>query len=505
MSHIEGQSREQSEMFPTILEDYIGAENPVRVIDAFVDSLDLLSLGFEKAETKETGRPPYHPGDLLKLYLYGYMNRLRSSRQLERATHQNVELLWLLRKLTPDFKTIADFRKDNLAALKGVCREFTLLCKRLQLFGGETIGIDGSKFAAVNHNRRVYTKKQLQEMHASLEKQIGEYFTLLETEDKRESGVPVLTKGQIESCIEHLHAHRVAIESLEKAMDAAGVTQHATTDEDSQMMRTGHGGKDMSYNVQIAVDSKHKLIVDADVTNDTNDLHQLSRMALRAKETLGVEEFEAIADAGYYKSGEIHRCEKNGIICYVPEPEKSQNKKDGLYTNKDFRYDAEQDCYHCPAGQSLTKRGSFVKGNRNMTEYGTSACHGCLVRSACTHKKHGGRRIYRWEHESIVDALRERMEQHPEKMQLRKELVEHPFGTMKQWMGHGSFLMRGLEKVSTEFSLTVLAYNIKRVLSILGVNRLIAVLKLARSRFEHFGELIFHQCAPERFRTVVFV
>jgi transposase len=504
MSHIEGQSREQSAMFPAILDDYIGAENPVRVIDAFVDSLDLLSLCFKKAETKETGRPPYHPGDLLKLYLYGYMNRIRSSRQLERATHQNVELLWLLRKLTPDFKTIADFRKDNLSSLKGVCREFTLLCKRLQLFGGETVGIDGSKFAAVNHSRRVYTKKQLQGIRTQLEKHIGEYFTLLETEDRRESGVPILTKEQIESCIEHLQEHRAAIESLEEAMDAAGETQHATTDEDSRMMRTGHGGKDMSYNVQIAVDSKHKLIVDADVTNDAADVQQLSRMALRAKETLGVAHLEAIADAGYYKSEEIRRCEENDITCYVPEPEKSHNKKDGLYTNKNFRYDAEQDSYHCPAGQSLTRRGSFVKGNLNMTEYGTRACHGCPMRSVCIHKKHGGRRLYRWEHESVVEALRERMEHHPEKMQLRKELVEHPFGTMKQWMGHGSFLMRGLEKVSTEFSLTVLAYNMKRVLSILGVNRLIAAVKLSRSCIESLGEVLFQKCVPEKFRTVVF-
>jgi transposase len=497
MSHIEGQSREQSEMFPAILDDYIGAENPVRVIDAFVDSLNLLSLGFEKVETKETGRPPYHPGDLLKLYLYGYMNRIRSSRQLERATHQNVELLWLLRKLTPDFKTIADFRKDNLSALKGVCREFTLLCKRLQLFGGELIGIDGSKFAAVNHSRKMYTKKQLQDLCLTLEKQIEEYFTLLEAEDGREADVPQLTKEQIESCIEHLQEHKAAVESLQKAMEASGETQCPMTDTDSRLMRTGHDGRDMSYNVQIAVDGKHKLIVDAEVTNALNDQRQLSRMAIQSQEILGVEQLEAVADAGYYRSEEIRLCAEAGITCYVPEPEKSRNEQYGCYTNKDFHYDQKRDCYHCPGGQELTRGSNVLKRDRMMIEYRTRACHGCSLRSVCVRKKHGGRRIYRWENESVLDALRDRMKRHPEKMQLRKELVEHPFGTMKQWMGHGFFLMRGIDKVSTEFHLTVLAYNMKRVLSIMGVNRLVAALRWNRFLFFMSRWVRYYLLAPQ--------
>jgi transposase len=459
------------------VDDYISNENPVRFIDAYVDSLDVEQLGFHHAKTAETGRPPYHPRDLLKLYLYGYLNRIRSSRELEKATQRNVELMWLLCRLTPDFKTIADFRKDNPEAMKKVCREFTLLSKKLDLLGGELVGIDGSKFSAVNHNSRSYTRQKLQRLIKEIDKKIETYFTRLESEDKSEEHHRAPQQSILSEYITNLQAHKAELEKLQQTPMESGETSLSLTDPDSRLMKTGKHGNDVSYNVQIAVDAKHKLIVASDLTNEANDLHQLSPVAQAAKEILEVEHLAVTADKGYYNETQIAECEQHNISCYIPEQEKSQNKALGLFTDKDFQYDLKNNSYFCPAKEQLTYRGEFVKGNKLVKAYESRSCKQCMLRTQCTRSKSNNRRIYRWVNEEVIEAMRERMSCHPDRARKRKELVEHPFGTIKHWMNHGYFLMRGKKKVAAEVSLSVLVYNMKRVVNILGVPALLVELR----------------------------
>jgi transposase len=478
MGHKQGTDRSQSILFPETVEEYVSSENPVRFIEAYVESLDLQKLGIQRVAPAKTGRPAYHPGDMVKLYIYGYVNRLRSSRQLEKASHQNIEVLWLLKRLAPDFKTIADFRKDNLEGLKNVCREFTLLCKKLGLFGGELIAIDGSKFGAVNSTHRAYSKKKLQKLGKEIDEKISGYFTLLETGDQTEGKLSPLKASELRDKITHLQEYKRAIENLEQELKQSGETQRTTTDPESRLMRTGNGGTDVSYNVQIAVDSKHKLIVDSDVCNEGTDLHQLSRMAARVEQVVGSRQLEVVADAGYYTSEEIKRCSDQKIICYVPEPQKSHNTKKAFFTDKDFHYEESRDIYRCPAGMTLSRRGRVMKSNRAMIIYEGDGCSSCVFRKRCTSVKYGGRRIYRWIHEHVLDALRKRMKEHPEKILKRKQLAEHPFGSIKFWMGYGTFLLRGLQKVNVEMSLSVLAFNLKRAINILGIPKLIEALEI---------------------------
>ena len=475
MSHKQGISRKQSTLFPEIMDDYISNENPVRFLDAYVDSLDVERLGFRHAQTADTGCPPYHPGDLLKLYLYGYLNRIRSSRELEKATQRNVEVMWLLRRLMPDFKTIADFRKDNTEALKEVCREFTLLCKKLDLFGGELVGIDGSKFSAINHDSRSFTKQKLQRLLKEIDEKINSYFTRLESAD--------ITEGNhggaiVSEHITNLQKHKEEVKRLQEMLEVSGETSVSLTDPDSRLMVTGKHGNDVSYNVQIAVDSKHKLIVTSDITNEANDLHQLYPLAEAAKDFLKVEHLEVTADTGYYNEKQIAECEKNNISCYIPEPEKSQNKALGLYTDKDFSYDPVGNTYLCPAHQRLFLHYRTIKGNKEVMVYETNCCKRCMLRGKCTRSEKNNRRIYRWINEDIIEAMQDRIKRCPEKVSKRKELVEHPFGTLKHWMNHGYFLMRGRKKVAAEVSMSVLVYNMKRVMNILGIQGLLAALKM---------------------------
>lgn len=481
MSHIHGVDRAQSAMFPTLVDDYVGENNPVRFIDAYVDSLRLEQMGFSRAESKTTGRPPYSPSDLLKLYVYGYLNKVRSSRLLEQLTHRNIEVIWLLRKLQPDFKTIADFRKDNTEALKKVCRDFTLLCKKLNLFGGELVGIDGSKFSAVNHDSRTYTKKKLQRLIKEINEKIETYFSQLESADITESTVAMRQTHSLREHIVHLQEHKAELEKLQKTLMDSGETQVSLTDPDSRLMTTGKHGNDVCYNVQIAVDAKHKLIVAHDVTNEANDLHQLEPMARAAKEMLDVEHLEATADKGYYNETQIAHCEQQNISCYIPEQEKSQNKALGLYTDKDFQYNATHDCYLCPAGEQLTYCFETIKGNKQIRVYESTACKRCVLRSQCTRSRRNGRRIYRWVHEDVIETMRERMMRDPRKARARKELVEHPFAIIKHHMNHDYFLMRGMKNVAAEVSMSVLVFNMKRVMNIVGVSTLIAALQAKRA------------------------
>jgi transposase len=472
MGYIEGQDRKQSLLFPEMLEDYISEENPVRFIDVFIEGLNLLDLGFLKAIAKDTGRPPYNPGDLLRLYVYGYLNRTRSSRQLEREAGRNVELMWLMRKLRPDFKTIADFRKENAAGIKKVCREFTVWCKRLELFGGELVAIDGSKFRAVNSSKRNFTQKKLRRMIREIDDKIDQYLKELDRQDKQEAGPQSLSREQLKEKIEGYKERRAQYEQLKSDLDQGGESQISLTDPESRSMRVGHG-VEVSYNVQIVVDQKNKLLVEHEVTNEVIDLGQLSAMAKKAKETLGVETLEVVADRGYYNGEEVKACEQSGITAYVPKSNTSSNLKRGLFTKEDFIYEPDKDCYRCPAGKELSYRYQSLEQGRQMRTYQISGCKSCGLNSKCSINKKGIRAIKRWVDEAILEAMAHRIAENPEKVELRKNLAEHPFGTIKRAMNQGYFLMRGLNKVGTEVSLTILAYNLKRVINILGVKTMV--------------------------------
>jgi transposase len=471
MGYIEGEDRKQRLLFPEALDDYIGEENAVRFIDVFIEGLDLLEVGFQRAIPKETGRPPYDPGDLLRLYVYGYLNRTRSSRQLEREAGRNVELMWLMRRLRPDFKTIADFRRDNPQAIRKVCREFTLWCKRLELFGGELVAIDGSKFKAVNSPKRNFTEKKLKRMIQEIDDKIDQYLKELDRQDKHEAGQTALSAEELKEKVEHYKQRRAQYEQLKNDLERSGKSQISLTDPESRSMRVGHD-VEVSYNVQIVVDHKHKLVIEHGVTNEVTDQGQLFTMAQKGKELLGVETLEVVADRGYYNGGEVKACEQSGMTVYVPKPNNSSNLKRGLFTKEDFIYEPQKDCYRCPAGKELNYRFDSVEQGRPVRSYEIYGCNSCELKSQCSINKKGRRRITRWVDEAIMEAMARRVAENPEKIELRKCLAEHPFGTIKRAMNQSYFLMRGLTKVGAETSLTILAYNLKRVINILGVRKM---------------------------------
>ena len=477
MRYIKGTDRSQTTLLPEVLDDYIQDENPVRFIDAYIDTLDLAELDFTYSETKETGRKPYNPADMLKLYIYGYLNKIRSSRQLERATHRNIELMWLMRKLQPDFKTIADFRKDNTQSIRAVCREFILLCRKLKLFGCELIAIDGSKFKASNSNRKNFTKNKLTKLIKKIDDEIDSYLDDLDSGDQKEKDVKNHSSEELKKKIEELRKRKDKYQQLKSHIVQSEDNQISLTDPDSRMMHSQQG-KDVSYNVQIVTDSKHKLIVTHAVTNECNDLKQLHVMSSQAKDVLEKEELNVVADAGYYERENIKKCHDDHITTYVPSPTRSHNKSLGLYTNDDFLYDTEQDTYQCPAGQTLTFRGYRRRKKSGIKEktYTTHACYTCPLKLKCTRSK-TTRYIHRWEHEEIMELLKQRLKEKSEMIHLRKALAEHPFGTIKQGMGFRQFLTRGINNVSAEMSLSVIAYNLKRVLNIVNFKELMLAIQ----------------------------
>jgi hypothetical protein len=376
--------------------------------------------------------------------------------------------MWLMRKLKPDFKTIADFRRDNPQAIKKVCREFTLWCKRLELFGGELVAIEGSKFGAVNSPKRNFTEKKLKRLIEEIDGKIEQYLKELDRQDQQEVGERSLSTEELKEKIERYKQRRGQYEQLKRDLEQSGESQVSLTDPQSRSMRVGHG-VEVSYNVQIVVDHKHKLVVEHEVVNEVTDQGQLSTMAKKAKETLGVESLEVVADRGYYNGEEVKTCEESGMTVYVPRPNNSSNLKRGLFTKKDFVYEPEKDCYRCPAGKELSYRFNSVEQGRAVRSYEIFGCNSCELKSKCSINKRGRRRITRWVNEAILEAMARRVAEHPEKMELRRCLAEHPFGTIKRVMNQGYFLMRGLTKVGAETSLTILAYNLKRVINILGV------------------------------------
>jgi transposase len=476
MRYKEGLNRNQSLMFPELLDDYVDENNPVRFIDAFIDGLDLLDLGFTHAITSTIGCKPYNPATLLKLYVYGYLNKVRSSRRLEKSTYCNVEVMWLLGKLRPDFKTIADFRKNNVKALKKVFREFVLLCKSMDLFGCELIAIDGSKFSAVNHNDRNYTKDKLKKLLKEINEKIDNYLAQLDQTDQQETDVNQLTTTELQQKIEHLKERKTTLKLIQKQMDESGENQLSQTDSDSRMMKSNNRS-DVCYNVQITTDDKHKLILDFDVTNEINDLNQLSPMAIEAKNILGVDELNATTDTGYHNEVEIAKCEKENITCYIPKAKPKSKEDNSLYTKADFEYDSKNDYYICPAKQLLTYKKNVTHANKKeQKKYGYTNCKACSLRPQCMGDKGGNRYIFRGIHEDLIDQMEQRVKANPQIVNKRKAIVEHPFGYIKHWMDQSYFLMRGFEKVTAEMSLSALCFDMKRVLNIFNVKELIAII-----------------------------
>ena len=469
MKHRTGLDRNQTLMFPERLEDYVGGENPVRFLDAFVGTLDLEALGFAKAQCAATGRPPYDPGALLKLYLYGYLHRIRSSRLLEAECHRNVEVIWLLGKLTPDHKTIADFRKENLKPLRAVSRQFTVLCRKLELFGGELLAIDGSKFGAVNARDQNFNADKLQELIGRADVRLVEYLQALDSADAAEPAGAALSKTELAAKIAAMREKQDWHKELLGELDAEQ-KQISVTDPDTRKMPTAQG-MIVGYNAQMAVDAKHKLIAAEDVTNEVTDLHQLASVALAAKANLEVKQTEVVADAGYYNAAEVDRCVEQKITPYVPKADTSANTARGLYGKSRFKYDTTKDVYVCPAGAELTHRFNTYELGRELRYYRASGCKGCALKKQCTRNK-ANRTITREANEGLMEAMAARMKAQPWKFKLRKTLAEHPFGTIKRWFGYTHFLLKGLEKVRCEWSLTTLAYNLKRVLNLVSFEKL---------------------------------
>lgn len=474
MSYVEGESREQRVLFPGVLDDYISEENVVRFIDAFVDGLDMEGVGFERCAPKETGRPAYDPRDLLKLYIYGYLNRIRTGRTLERECQRNMELMWLMRKLRPDFKTITDFRKDNRKAFKGVFRQFVLVCKQMGLLGGELVAVDGSKFKAVNSGQKNFSQKKLEKRLKEINKKVERYLDEMERADKQERQNEI-TGEELREKIDRLKQRKGRYEELLKELKASGHKQVSLTDADSRAMAMTSKGE-VSYNVQTAVDSKYHLIVEQDVTNDGLDNHHLLLMAQSAKQMLDQTDLHVVADMGYYNHEELKQCEETGITPYVSKPIVSKNTARGLFGKEKFVYEADGDCYRCPAGERLTFRfQTRERKHKKFRYYWTTACLGCPIKPQCTTNKKF-RRLKRWEHEAVVERIEQRVGANPHIMKLRQQIVEHPFGTIKFWNDQRHFLMKGLEKVKGEFSLSTLAYDIKRSINVLGVRALLTAL-----------------------------
>src|SRR6266581_4492937 len=437
---VEGMDRGQATLLPVCLEDWVDENNPVRAVDVFVDALDLVELGFDGAQPMATGRPGYKPSVLLKLYIYGYLNRVQSSRRLEREAGRNLEVMWLTGRLAPDHKTIADFRKDNGAAIKKVCAQFVELCRKMGLLTKASVAIDGSKFKAVNSRDNNFTQGKIQRRQKQIEEEV-----------KR-------------------------LAAIEKALLASPDKQISLTDPDCRSMATsGRGSGMVAYNVQSAVDTTNHLIVAHEVTNVGTDRSQLATMAQAAKAALRSDHLDVVADRGYFKGEEILACEQAGVAVTLPKPQTSGAKSAGRFGKQDFRYVAEEVIYICPAGEKLAHHFTADEDGQKMRIYLTKACRTCPLRDQCTTANE--RRIKRWEHEHVVEAAQMRLDQNPQAMRVRRETAEHPFATLKMRMGATHFLMKTLPKVATEMALHVLAYNLTRVMNIVGIQPLLAAIR----------------------------
>jgi transposase len=471
---IEGKDRREQLFLPECLDDYVAEDNPVRVVEVFIDELDLSGLGFAAAAM--TGRPGYNPATMLKIYLYGYLNQVQSSRRLEREAGRNIELMWLTGKLAPDFKTIADFRRDNGEAVRAVCRQFVLLCRKIGLIAGGTVAVDGSRFKAVNTRDKNFTpgaiRRRMEQVDASIERYLG----MLDTADRQEDEVAQMRVGRLKERLDSLRRQMRELQAMEQAVADAPDHQISLTDPDARAMATNGKGTGMvGYNVQAAVDAEHHLIVAHEVTNVGHDRSQLANMARQAKEAAGVDELTVLADRGYFSGEEIVACEAAGVTPIVPKPLTSGAKADGRFGKQDFIYRPETDTYRCPAGEQLIWRFTAAENGLTLSRYWSSNCGSCAIKAKCTPSKQ--RRITRWEHEAVLEKMQRRLDEMPDAMRIRRSIVEHVFGSLKDWMGRDHFRMRRLRNVKTEMSLHVLAYNVKRAIAVLGAPALVAAMK----------------------------
>jgi transposase len=469
---ISGENRSQSTLFPEALDDYIHEDNPVRVVDVFVDTLNFQELGFTRSEPKVTGRPAYAPATMLKLYLYGYLNRIQSSRRLERESQRNIELMWLIQRLKPDFKTIADFRKNNAKGIKNVCRTFIELCRQLNLFTDAVIAVDGSKFKAVNSVNNNFTQINTQRRIQITEQHIADYLSRLDTADQDET----IDTAPLKEKIALLKTHLAELETINTTIQQGNDKQVSLTDPDCRTMKPGSIGRTVGYNVQTAVDTKHHLIVAHYVTNDTSDRDQLSQIGQQAQAALHNPDLTVLADKGYYSGIAIKDCQDNGMTPLVPKTDTSGRKELGMFCRDDFKYNAEKDVYICPNNRELPYSFETVEAGKLMRGYlSVRTCKDCTLKPQCTTGK--ARRIKRWEHEECLERMESQLLANPKSIHLRKCTVEHPFGTIKSWMGATHFLTKRLPNVNTEMSLHVLAYNLKRLLKIMGQPALMDALR----------------------------
>ncbi len=471
-----GSDRDQTFLLPPSLEDYVDEDNPVRVVDAFTDELDLRELGFSGVDPKDTGRPAYHPAVMLKIYIYGYLNQVQSSRRLEREAGRNLELMWLTGHLVPDFKTIANFRKDNGPAIQSVCSQFVGLCRELGLFAKAVAAIDGSKFKAVNARERNHTRGKLKRRIDQVEKSIARYLQSLDAADMHDSDVAEDRTTQLREKIVSMKAKLHELCAKEAEVIAHPDKQISQTDSDARAMSTSMKASGMvGYNVQAAVDTGYHLIVSHEVTNAPHDRAFLAPMTEKAKVAMDAEEIEVLADRGYFSGPQIKACEEQGAMPLVPKPNTSGSRAAGRFDRSDFIYEAETDTLRCPAGEELIHRFTTEEKGLTLNAYWSSKCPDCKIRSQCTTAKY--RRIKRWEHEAVVDDMLVRLNNRPDAMTIRRQTAEHVFGTLKSWMGPCHFLTKGIKNVATEMSLSVLAYNIKRLITIMGVKPLIKAIR----------------------------
>jgi transposase len=471
MVHVIGQSREQTTLFPETLGEAVGMDHPVRVIDAFVDSLDLAQLGFSKVVAEATGRPPYNPGDLLKLYVYGYLNQVRSSRRLSAEARRNIEVMWLTHRAAPAFKTIADFRKDHPQAIVGTCRAFVRFCREQSLIGGELLAIDGTKIDAVASRKQVITRKDLEKAVVAVDRKIAAYLAQMDEADRNE-GAPEMAGVDVAAAVAVLRARREEIQQQAEMLARQGLSQLVLTEPGAKLMRTARHGHQVAYNAQTVVDAEHKLVVAFDLTNDGNDQRQLHPMAVAGRQAVEGENVTVLADAGYSNGEHGHRCENDGITAIVPRAETVNPEGKEYFSRDRFSYDAQGDSWCCPAGQTLTCRS--ISQTEQKKKYWTTACTDCALKPKCTQA--AKRIIMRHFYEDAREAMHRRAMDDPKWMELRRSLVEHPYGTIKWMMGHPRFLVRGLKKAKSELALSVLGYNLKRVINILGVPALLKAL-----------------------------
>lgn len=520
MDYIQGKPRSQIVLIESSLEELIELDNPVRFIDAFVDTCKLEEFGFTHAKHAPEGRPPYHPGDLLKLYIYGYLNRIRSSRLLEKECKRNLELKWLLNELTPDHNTIANFRKDNPKAIKLVFRKIVTLCKRLDLIGGKVIATDGTKLRAQNSKKNNYNQKKIDDHLAYIENKLHEYLDALDIADTAETmGLdPDIDKEKIREKIAKLHDRKQHYQNLEQQLIETNQEQISTTDPDSRKLAIRQNILEVCYNIQTTVDDKHNLPIDFKTTNN-NDTHALANMTARAKSIIGHNEFTTLLDKGYHTGSEISRCHEMGIETMVAVPSLSTQAPDPAYNLEQFIYHKETDTYQCPQGNFLYTNGNWYnKGyDHKIKQYKTKACKNCPSRDLCTKAKNG-RIIERSEHAEAVQRNRHAIEQNKELYKRRQEIVEHPFGTIKRQWGFDYTLMKGKKKVDGDVGLIFIAYLFTRMRTILGLSGLMEAiagiisscfsqyLRLKRQaiEFQRISKLFSLKCLSYRYSTIFY-